>query len=175
MIGQLKSDKIIIGKAAHFEKQLDSLIEEQVSLKEQEMNLMKKVQQARKNPGGQENKAAKTLQPAFSGASLAKRSGSAANLSATEARGASGMTFTQENQLKILKEQLFNTNRQIQNLRHQIEDMRNSQQNAGNSSYLLEAKRKIEMSIIEARQQLVTVESDYHVKRDIFVRSKDYQ
>lgn len=62
------------------------------------------------------------------------------------------MTFTQENQLKILKEQLFNTNRQIQNLRHQIEDMRNSQQNAGNSSYLLEAKRKIEMSIIEARQ-----------------------
>lgn len=31
------------------------------------------------------------------------------------------------------------------------------------------------MSIIEARQQLVTVESDYHVKRDIFVRSKDYQ
>ena len=44
MIGQLKSDKIIIGKAAHFEKKLDSLIEEQVSLKEQEMNLMKKVQ-----------------------------------------------------------------------------------------------------------------------------------
>lgn len=44
MIGQLKSDKIIIGKAAHFEKQLDSLIEEQVSLKEQEMTLMKRVQ-----------------------------------------------------------------------------------------------------------------------------------
>ena len=44
MIGQLKSDKIIIGKAAHFEKQLDSLIEEQVSLKEQETTLMKRVQ-----------------------------------------------------------------------------------------------------------------------------------
>jgi undecaprenyl pyrophosphate synthase len=35
MVEQLKSDKIIVGKAAHFERQLDELIEQQVLLKDQ--------------------------------------------------------------------------------------------------------------------------------------------
>lgn len=43
MIDQLKSDKILPGKAAQFEKELDTLIEEQVKLKEDELSLMKKV------------------------------------------------------------------------------------------------------------------------------------
>jgi len=43
MIEQLKSDKVLPGKAAQFEKELDSLIEEQVKLKEDELSLMKKV------------------------------------------------------------------------------------------------------------------------------------
>lgn len=46
MIEQLKSDKIVSGKAAHFERQLDSLIEEQVKLQEQELTLVKKVRTA---------------------------------------------------------------------------------------------------------------------------------
>ena len=40
---QLKSDKVLPGKAAQFEKELDGLIEEQVKLKEDELSLMKKV------------------------------------------------------------------------------------------------------------------------------------
>jgi hypothetical protein len=43
MIEQLKSDKVLPGKAAQFEKELDGLIEEQVKLKEDELSLMKKV------------------------------------------------------------------------------------------------------------------------------------
>ena len=59
-------------------------------------------------------------------------------------------------------------------MRHQIEDMRNDAANTGNNNYLYDAKRKIEMKLIESRQDLVTVESDYHVKKDIFMRNKDY-
>ena len=39
----LKGDKLILGKANSFEKQLDDLIENQVKLKEDEQVLMKKV------------------------------------------------------------------------------------------------------------------------------------
>lgn len=46
MVEQLKGDKLILGKANHFEKQLDDLIENQVKLKEDEQNLMKKVKTA---------------------------------------------------------------------------------------------------------------------------------
>ena len=43
-----------------------------------------------------------------------------------------------------------------------------------NNSYLLEEKRKLEIRIIESRQELITLESDYHVKKEIFGRNKEY-
>lgn len=127
----LKSDKIIVGKAAHFEKQMDGLIEEQVKLKEEELSLMKKVKTAqKKNVEGSENR--KTLQPALS---LKARATSAKNRTVSGSRGLSGHD---ENTLRILKEQLFNSNRQIQSLQHQIEDYRNSNLHHADSSYLYE-------------------------------------
>lgn len=39
---------------------------------------------------------------------------------------------------------------------------------------MLDAKRKVEIKLIEARQELVTIDSDYQVKKDIFMRNKDY-
>ena len=48
MTERLKSDKIMPGKSAQFEKDLDYLIEEQVNLKDQKLELMKKVKIAQK-------------------------------------------------------------------------------------------------------------------------------
>lgn len=47
MIEQLKSDKLVTGRVAGFEKQLDGLIEEQIFLKEEESKLIKKVKVAK--------------------------------------------------------------------------------------------------------------------------------
>ena len=91
-----------------------------------------------------------------------------------EERGSNGLLLSQENQLRILKEQLFNSNREIQSLRHQIEDLRNNHTQTYNQAHLLDAKRKVEIKLIEARQELVTIDSDYQVKKDIFMRNKDY-
>ena len=93
MVEQLKSDKIIVGKAAHFERQLDELIEQQVQLKDQEMQLVKKVRAAQKNDRGRENKG-KTMQAAFNSSpspKKMKRAGSA-TMSSVERRGANGLT-----------------------------------------------------------------------------------
>jgi hypothetical protein len=145
------------------------------------MQLVKKVKAAQKNAAsrGAENKG-KTMQSAFNSSpmSLKKRAGSASasslKLQPTERRGANGLTEAQENHLRILKDQLFSSNRQIQSLRHQIEDMRNNASAPTNSLHMHEAKRKIEMKLIEARQDLITVESDYHVKKDMFLRNKEF-
>lgn len=175
MIEQLKSDKIIVGKAAHFEKTLDSLIEEQVTLQEQGLGLMKKVKSAQTKgvSRGQENK--KTMQPSFSGKSLSKGRNTSASRTTKEVRGVSGLTLDQEDQLRILKESLFNSVRQVTTLRKGIEDMKNTQMSNANSAYLFEAKRKLDINLIESRQELSTVESDYHVKKDIFSRNEDYR
>lgn len=74
-----------------------------------------------------------------------------------------------------MKEQLFNQNRQIQTLRHQIEEMKNCKVNSTNSTYLYDTKRKLEIKLIEARQDLMTVDSQYQVKKDIFVRNQAYR
>jgi len=39
---------------------------------------------------------------------------------------------------------------------------------------LHDEKRKLEIKLIEARQELSTVEADYHTKKSIFTRNKDY-
>lgn len=94
-IKQLQSDKIITGKAAVFEKQLDELIEEQVKLKETEHGLMKKVKTAQKKSemSGLEN--IKRTQPVVSSGSLAKtRAGSAKGKTSTDnMMGSSGLTL----------------------------------------------------------------------------------
>ena len=56
-------------------------------------------------------------------------------------------------------------------LRHQIEDARNTRQSTANTSLLHDEKRKIEIKLIEARQELSTVEADYHTKKSIFSRN----
>ena len=92
---------------------MDTLIEEQVRLKEQEMTLMKKVKMAQKKADSKSGENFKRTQPVTRGGSLAKaRSGSAkAHASSDNAMGASGLSLHQESKLRIMKEQLFNSNR----------------------------------------------------------------
>ena len=47
--------------------------------------------------------------------------------------------------------------------------------NATDSQYLYDQRRKLEIKLIEARQDMITVESQYSVKRDIFIRNKEYR
>ena len=150
-IKQLQSDKIIVGRAAVFEKQLDELIEEQVKLKETEMNLMKKVKIAQKKSESTGHESQKRTQPVVSHTSLAKPRANSKTASGENLIGASGLTLHQEGRLKIMKEQLFNQNRQIQTLRHQIEEMKNCKVNQNSSTYLYDTKRKLEIKLIEAR------------------------
>lgn len=125
MIDQLKGDKQISGRAVQFEKQLDSLIEDQFHLKEEEQSLMKKVRTAQKKleaiDAGSASRGTKTVGPAFGGG----KSGTYGNIptapkssTTNELRGPTGQTIAQESQLKILKEQLQNCNKTIQGLRH---------------------------------------------------------
>ena len=95
MIKQLQSDKIIVGKAAVFEKQLDELINEQVKLKESEITLMKKVKSASKKADSRAQENSKTMQPVTSHGSLAKSRASSAKgtKSNTMQVGANGLTI----------------------------------------------------------------------------------
>ena len=90
MVEQLKGDKLILGKANHFEKQLDDLIENQVKLKEDEQNLMKKVKVAQKKneQSGENENRNKTIEPAFGGVPKSASGKSVGK----EARGANGLT-----------------------------------------------------------------------------------
>jgi hypothetical protein len=53
--------------------------------------------------------------------------------------------------------------------------MKNCKVNSTNSTYLYDTKRKLEIKLIEARQDLMTVDSQYQVKKDIFVRNQAYR
>lgn len=91
MIEQLKSDKLVTGRVAGFEKQLDGLIEEQIYLKEEETKLIKKVKVAKaKADSGQENRSNKIIEPVFS-QSLAKPR-NASKGKPQEERGDNGLT-----------------------------------------------------------------------------------
>jgi hypothetical protein len=39
---------------------------------------------------------------------------------------------------------------------------------------LYDEKRKLEIKLIDARSELTTVEADYHTKKSIFTRNKDF-
>lgn len=52
--------------------------------------------------------------------------------------------------------------------------MRNSKTNIGNNPYLLDQKRKLDIKLIESKQELMTIDCDYTVKKDIFNRNKEY-
>lgn len=103
MVSRLGQDGMVAGRSAEFEKQIDALVEEQVKLKEEQIDLTKKVKVAQmKAQTPEENKqssASKTLAPTYSGSLGAK---SLKNM--TVARGSSdlgsindkGLTYNQE-------------------------------------------------------------------------------
>ena len=62
----------------------------------------------------------------------------------------------------------------MQTLRHQIEDAKNTRQVSNNQSYLYEEKRKLDIKLIERRQELGALEGDIQVKKSIFNRNKEY-
>jgi len=68
----------------------------------------------------------------------------------------------------------MNANRNIQSLRHQIEDMKNSKARQGDSKYLYDEKNKLQLKLIQAKQEFVAVEADYTVKKESYTRNKDY-
>ena len=92
MVEQLKGDKLILGKANHFEKQLDDLIEKQVSLKEDEQFLMKKVKVAQKKVDTSQSNHSKTIEPAFGGMSYGGAPSGSKTVGKNEVRGANGLT-----------------------------------------------------------------------------------
>ncbi len=94
--------------------------------------------------------------------------------SQSEARGPNGLTMKQESDLKIMKEQLFNQNKKIVQLRSQIEQGRTTYQQVNNNTHLLEKKRQLEIKMIEFKQELMTLQSDFDVKKQIFANNKDY-
>lgn len=163
MVGRLGSDGIVAGRSAKFDKQIDGLVEDQVHLKEQQIELMKKVKIAQKKleapepgPGGKGSAHSKTMQATFSGGSF----GGAKHLqSMTSAPGSSnidninenGLTGNQEQQLRLMKERVAAQTKTIQSLKHQIEDVRNVKMNLQDNNYLFEHKRKADFKLIEAK------------------------
>ena len=51
--------------------------------------------------------------------------------------------------------------------------MKNQAANAQNSSYLYEQKRKLNIKLIEAKQEMVTHDSNYDYKRNMFLAAKE--
>ena len=104
MIRMLNSDKVLASK------ELDNLIEEQIRLREEELNLNKRVKNALKKQGQSHSKNTK---PVFEGESLAKPKSISKTRTADLGTSSSAQTFKQEHQLKILKEQLSRSNTEI--------------------------------------------------------------
>ena len=51
--------------------------------------------------------------------------------------------------------------------------MKNQAANSQNSSYLYEQKRKLNIKLIEAKQEMVTHDSNYDYKRNMFLAAKE--
>lgn len=74
---------------------------------------MKKVKVAQKKVDNAGTNHSKTIEPAFGGMSYGGAPSGSKTVGKNEVRGANGLTAQQESHLKILKEQLFNNNKNI--------------------------------------------------------------
>jgi len=163
MVGRLGADGIVAGRSAKFDKQIDGLVEDQVQLKDQQIDLMKKVKIAQKKmeapgsgPDGSRSAHSKTMQATFSGGSFGgakqlKSLTSAQDSSNIDNLNENGLTFHQEQQLRLMKDRVAGQTKTIQSVKHQIEDVRNVKMNLQDNNYLFEHKRKADFKLIEAK------------------------